>query len=237
MKALIICSVHVLFDISGLERVACNRACALHAIPAILTTQDHRHLLSSATMLDLLNHLPGSPQQRRSLIESYLDLLNEEIWNASMRAYESVRGAVLDAYGKGWATAVVSDYPMLTTNLLRSAALLTNATKSGQLIAPHDPMDLRSIPSSLDAAASSLGVAHKDVEVIVALQRDYLAAQSLGMHPRFAEDAPANAHAGRTSRRPLGTIHRARAPKHADTTPLPEHVLTIPNALADHLFP
>ena len=86
MKALIICSLHALCDISRFEQDACNRACAMHGIPAILTPQDHTRALATTTMLDLLSHLPGSEAERKALIDSYLEILNDDIWAASLHA-------------------------------------------------------------------------------------------------------------------------------------------------------
>lgn len=188
MDALIICSLHALCDISQFEWQACNRACALHGIPAILTPRDHELILSSATMLDVLNHLPGSAHHRQALIDSYLDLLNDEIWNASISTYRSVFRTLLGPQGYVRPTGFVSDYPLLTTNLIRSAALLTNATKLGHLTALTDPLNVTSTAAGLAASAASLEVAHNDVDVLVAHQRDFAAAQSIGMHPRYVAE-------------------------------------------------
>jgi hypothetical protein len=188
MKALIICSLHALCDISKFEQDACNRACAMHGVPAILTPQVHKRALASTTMLDVLNHLAGSQQQNRALIDDYLDILNDEIWSASITAYQSVFAALLDPKGHARPTGFVSDYPMLTTNLVRSSALLTNATKLGTLTTLSDPFNVQRSEAGLASIAASLDVSHQDVEVLVAHQRDFLAAQSIGMHPRFIEE-------------------------------------------------
>ncbi|MEP0090922.1 MAG: hypothetical protein ABJM02_02875 [Paracoccaceae bacterium] len=193
MKALIICSVHALCDFSLFERKACNRACERHGIPAFLTVQDHARLISRTTMLDVLNHLPGAVGRHEALINSYLDLLNDEIWSASIRAYNSVFAALLDPQGYARPTGFVSDYPMLTTNLVRSSALLTNATKLGTLTALSDPLKVQSIAAGLAACATSLNAAHNDVDVLVANQRDFAAALSIGMHPRFVEELRSDA--------------------------------------------
>ena len=188
MKALIICSVYALSDISQLEREACNRACERNGIPAVLTTKDHARIVATTTMLDALNQMPGSMQQREALINNYLDILNDEIWSGPLHAYQSVFAALLHPKGYARPTGFVSDYPMLTTNLVRSSALLTNATKLGTLTALTDPLKVQSIAASLAASATSLNVANCDVEVLVAHRRDFIAAQSIGMHPRFIEE-------------------------------------------------
>lgn len=185
MKALIICSTHALCDIAALERDACNHACAQHGIPAILTARDQALALETATMLDVLNHLPGSIGQRKALIDTYLDALNNAIWTASPPAHQSVFAALLDPDGYARPTGFVSDYPMLTTNLIRSSALLHNATKLGTLTPLSDRSKLHSTAERLAATAAALGVAHASTDVIVAHQRDFLAAQSVGMQPRF----------------------------------------------------
>ena len=188
MKALIICSVHALCDFSPFERKACNRTCERHGIPAFLAVQDHARLLARTTMLGVLNHLPGAVGQHEALIDSYLDFLNDEIWSASIRAYNSIFAALLDPQGYARPTGFVSDYPMLTTNLVRSSALLTNATKLGTLTALSDPLKVQRIAAGLSACATSLSVAHNDIDVLVANQRDFAAAQSIGMHPRFVKE-------------------------------------------------
>lgn len=188
MKALIVCSVHALCDISRLERDACNRACARHGIPAILTAQSHARIIENTTMIDVLNDLPSSREQREGLIASYLDMLNDEIWSTSLRAHQSVLATLRDPKIFVRPTGFVSDYPTLTTNLVRSAALLTNATRLGHLTTLTDPLNKQSVAERLEAAASALNVAHRAVDVLVARQRDFVAAQSLGMHPRFLEE-------------------------------------------------
>lgn len=192
MKALIICSTHALCDIAALEREACNHACAQHGIPAILTARDHALALKTTTMLDVLNHLPGPLGQRKALIHSYLDTLNDAIWSASLPAHHSAYAALLDPDAYARPTGFVSDYPMLTTNLIRSSALLHNATKLGMLTTLSDPLKVHGTAEALTAAATALGVAPADTKVIVAHQRDFLVAQSVGMQPRFiAEMQPA----------------------------------------------
>ena len=188
MKALIICSLHALCDISRFEQDACNRACAMHGIPAILTPQDHTRALATTTMLDLLSHLPGSTGDRKALIGSYLEILNDDIWGASLHAHKCVFTTLLDPNGYTRKTGIVSDYPMLTTNLVRSSALLNNATKLGTVTVPSDPLALQSITAGLATSATSLGVMHSDVEVLVAHQRDFDAALSIGMQPRFIDE-------------------------------------------------
>lgn len=187
MKALIICSVHALCNISELERRACNRACKLHGIPAFLTYQDHAPLLEKTTMLDALGQL-ASKDERRAFVDSYLGFLNDEVWSEPIQAYQSVFDALLDRHGYARPTGFVSDYPVLTTNLIRASALLTNATKLGVLTTLSDPLQVQSIATGLAATATSLNVAHHDVDVLVANQRDFVAAQSIGMHPRFVEE-------------------------------------------------
>lgn len=188
MKALIICSVYALCDISQFERNACNKACAQYGIPGILTMQDHARMNASTTMPNVLNHLPGSFHQRKQLIDSYLGFLNEDVWSNSFRAYKSVVSALMDPAASARQTCFVSDYPLLTTNLIRSAALLTNATKLGHVIAPSDAMDVPSISASLETAAASLKVSPQEIDVLVAHQRDFVAAQSLGMRPHFVAE-------------------------------------------------
>lgn len=188
MKALIICSVHALCKVSAPERKAISHACALHGIPVILTRQGHAHVLAKTTMLGFLSDLPGSTGQRQALIDSYLDILNDEIWNVSVPPNQSTFVRLLDPKGYARPTGFVSDYPMLTTNLLRSSALMTDATKLGKLTALSDPLKVPCIAESLAVCAASLNVIHSDVEVLVAHRRDYTAARSIGMHPRFVEE-------------------------------------------------
>jgi hypothetical protein len=190
MKALIICSVHALCDLSRLERMACNHACEIHGIPGILTDQDHTRLLKETPVLTFLNRLAGTPEQRRELIDSYLEALNDQIWSASLSARQSAFSALLDSSGYARPRGFLSEYPMLTTNLIRSSALLTHATSLGTLTVPADPAELQSTATGLSATAASLDVGHDDVEVLVAHRRDFDAAEALGMHPRFVTEVP-----------------------------------------------
>lgn len=199
MNALIICSVHALCDMSDLEREACNQACAQHGIPAILTARDHARILETTTMLDLLGHLPGTKQQREDLIATYLDILNEKICNVPLPVRQRVGAAVLQAKTNARPIGFASDYPLLTTNLVRAAALLTHASKLGHLTALTDPSNVPPIAIGLETTANALGVAHKNIDVLVAHRRDFAAAQALGMRPRFvAEPLPK-----RNARKPI----------------------------------
>lgn len=188
MKALIICSLHALCDVARFERDACNRACAMHGIPAILTPQDHARALEGATMLDLLSHLPGTEGARKAFVTTYLGILNDDIWGASLQVRERVCTALLDPKKYGRKAGIVSDYPMLTTNLVKSSALLNNANQIGTVTVPTDVLARQNVKAGLLASATSLGVMHKDVEVLVARRRDFDAAQSIGMHPRYIEE-------------------------------------------------
>lgn len=183
MTPLIVCSVHALCDIAELERKAFNRACGLHGNPAVLTPQDHAKILATTTMLDLLSHLPGSVEQREALITCYLDALNDAIWNASVSAHQSVFATLLCPKGYARPTGFVSDYPMLTTNLVRASALLTNATKLGEITALSDPLKTARVEESMLTCATSLNFPHRDIEVLVAHERDFEAARSIGMQP------------------------------------------------------
>jgi len=69
----------------------------------------------------------------------------------------------------------------------RSAALQTNASKLGHLTALSDPLDIETTTAGLVACATSIGVAHQEIEVLVAHKRDFIAAKSIGLHPRFIE--------------------------------------------------
>ncbi len=187
MKAVIICSIHALCNISQLEREACNRACELHDIPAVLAAQDHARLLATTTMLGFLAHLPGSRAQREGLVSSYLDILNEAVWATRLIPNKTVLSAILGQDKFTRRKGFVSDYPLLTTNVMRSAALLTNASRIGHLKALSDPLRLETTSDALTACASFMGITHSETEVLVAHKRDFIAAKSLGMSPRFIE--------------------------------------------------
>lgn len=209
MKPLIVCSVHALCDIAELERKAFNRACGMHGIPSVLTPQDHAKTLTTTTMLDLIGHLPGSVEQREALVTSYLDALNDGIWAASVSAHQSVFATLLCPKGYARPTGFVSDYPMLTTNLVRSSALLTNATKLGALTALSDPLKVARVEESLLACATSLNVTHAGVEVLVAHERDFAAAHSIGMQPRFVAELRRDKISKRGIRQPRTRIYDA----------------------------
>ncbi|GIT93258.1 hypothetical protein JANAI62_36980 [Jannaschia pagri] len=193
MKALIICSVHALCDISAFERQAFNDACTRHGIPAVLTTEDHAQSIAAISMLDLINHLPGSPKQRRALRDSYLDLLNEAVWGAPIAVRQSVFEALRNPGGMPRPTGFVSDYPQLTTNLVRAAALRTEATRLGKLSPVLAPPASSPVAARLESLAASLGMAHSDIHVLVAHRRDYSAARSLGMQPRLIAELRSSA--------------------------------------------
>lgn len=211
MKALIICSVHALCDISRLERDACNRATARYGIPAILTAEDHAHLLKTGTMLDMLNRLPGPKAQTECLVSAYLEILNDAVWSASLGVHQSVFETLLHPKGFARPTAFVSEYPLLTSNLVRSAALRTSATRLGHLTTPTDPCAVPGVADSLHAAATSLGVPCPEVDVLVAHQRDYAAARSLGMTPRFVEELAFRATVPEPDRAPDWSVPGAPA--------------------------
>lgn len=188
MKALLICSVHALFDIAVLEQKACNAALARHMIPAQLSAKDHSHVIEQTTMLQMIDHLPVCEQERASLVETYLEILNEEIWTASVKIYKSVYNALMDPQAHRRPTGFVSEYPMLTTNLARATALPSNATKLGSILAPPDLMSIKPMSDALAACGRTLNVPNDGVEVLVARRCDYAAARSIGMRPRFIDE-------------------------------------------------
>lgn len=188
MQALLICSVHALFDIAALEQKACNEALARHMIPAQLTAKDHAHVIEQTTMLQMIDHLPIGEQERASLVKTYLEILNDEIWTASVKAYKSVYNALTDPQAHRRPIGFVSEYPMLTTNLARATALLSNATRLGSVIAPSDPMSIKPMTDAIEACGRTLNVPNDVVEVLVARRCDYMAARSIGMHPRFIDE-------------------------------------------------
>ncbi len=192
MKALIICSVHALCNVSQLEREAFNRACERHGFPSALTIRDHARLLSTTTMLGFLNHFPCSKEQRERLIASYLDILHDDIWDTTLMPYKAVSSDLLGRNGTARPKGFVSDYPLLTTNMVRSAALLTNASKLGHLTTLSDPLHVETTAAGLAACAAAMEVAHHETEVIVAHRRNFIAAQSIGMSPRFVKGSRQN---------------------------------------------
>ncbi|MEO0664658.1 MAG: hypothetical protein AAFY97_02875 [Pseudomonadota bacterium] len=189
MTALIICSTHAFCDITELERTACNRASLLHGLPIHLTEEDQASIVQATMMLEFLGSLHGSRKERRALVQTYLDHLNEEIWTASIGAHPSARAALMAPPGYLRPTGFVSEYPLLTTNLIRSSALLTSATRLGSLTVRADPAEAHDAVGSLRFMAQVLGVGHGDIDVLVAYERDFAAARSLGMRPRFVDEA------------------------------------------------
>ena len=185
MRALIVCSVHALCDVAWFEKEAFNLACQRFGIPAIMTAQDHVALLQRSTMLGFLNQLSGSAKCRLKLIETYLEILNDHVWSTSLNARPSVLTDLLDRSAFTRPTGFLSDYPILTTNLIRSSALITNSTRLGTLIVPSCPMTLQGTAAGLMALAGALDVAHENTDVLVDHKRDYDAALSIGMRPRF----------------------------------------------------
>lgn len=76
--------------------------------------------------------------ERNALVDSHLEILNDNIWTASLHALHCVFATLLDPKGFARKTGIVSDHPMLTTDLVRSSALLNNATKLETLTVPSD---------------------------------------------------------------------------------------------------
>ena len=188
MKALIICSVHALCDIAEVERTACNLAFRKRGVRAILSKQDQSKLISEMTMLGFLSQLPGTAKQRQDLIDCYLDVLNDAVWSTSLEPLESLVTALRYPLGVTRPTGFLSDYPILTTNLIRSSALVTNATRLGVITSPIEPTYAQCVEKGLLETAASMDVAPCDVEVLVSHARDFAVAESLGMAPRFVDE-------------------------------------------------
>ncbi len=224
MKALIICSVHALCDISQLEREACNRACEHHGVPAFLTFKDHARLVSTTTMLGFLNLLPASKEKRERLIATYLDILNDDLWGTTLTPYKSVSSAILGPDNFAQQKGFVSDYPLLTTNIMRSAALLTNASRLGNLTALSDPLCVGTSATNLAACATKMDVVHHEIDVLVAHKRDFIAAQLIGMTPRYVKGLWSDA-SSRTECFDLSTPFSA-SPMNTITSP--PHSLALP---------
>ena len=93
--------------------------------------------------------------------------------------------------------------------------MLNNATKLGTPTVPSGLLVPQNITAGL---AASLGVKHNDVEVLVALRRDYDAAQFIGMHPRFIEEIRPDVKIQRKHRK--AKIHAPKGPIF-DSMPIP----------------
>lgn len=189
MKALLICSLHALFDISALERRAFNTALGAQSVTSALGEWDHRQILETTTMLELINRVPGDTKERELLTRRYLEVLNDLVMSAEIEVYRSVFDALLDPRDYARPKGFVSEYPLLTTNLARAAALLSNATKLGRIVAPLNILERRPVEEGLAAFAQSLNVPHDEVEVLVARSADFEAARSIGMRPKFIKEA------------------------------------------------
>lgn len=189
MKALLVCSLHALFDIAALERRAFNTALGAPAVTSALDEWDPRQIPETTTMLELINRVPCDTKEREHLARRYLDVLNDLVMSAEIEVYRSVFDALLDPRDYARPKGFVSEYLLLTTNLARAAALLSNATKLGRIVAPLNILERRPVAEGLAAFAHSLNVSHDEVEVLVARSADFEAAQSIGMRPRFIKEA------------------------------------------------
>ena len=192
MKALLVCSVHALFDITTLERRAFNAVLSEQGVPSLLGEGDHLQILETTTMLEMISRTPCDAEEREVLAKSYLEYLNDLFLNAQCEAYKSVFDALLDPSDFARPKGFVSEYPLLTTNLARAAALLSNATKLGSIVAPLDPLAVQPMADGLAACAQSLDVSHDEVEVLVARHADFETARSIGMRPKFIKEVHKN---------------------------------------------
>ena len=192
MKALLVCSVHALFDITTLERRAFNAVLSEQGVPSLLGEGDHLQILETTTMLEMISRTPCDAEEREVLAKSYLEFLNDLFLNAQCEAYKSVFDALLDPSDFARPKGFVSEYPLLTTNLARAAALLSNATKLGSIVAPLDPLAVQPMADGLAACAQSLDVSHDEVEVLVARHADFETARSIGMRPKFIKEVHKN---------------------------------------------
>lgn len=188
MKALLVCSVHALFDFTTLERSAFNAALSEQGVSSLLGERDHLQILETTTMLEMINRAHCDTELREVLARRYLELLNDLFLNARCEVYKSVFDALLDPTDYARPKGFVSEYPLLTTNLARAAALLSNATKLGSIVAPLDPFSVQPMADGLAACAQSLSVAHDEVEVLVARHVDFGTARSIGMRPTFVKE-------------------------------------------------
>lgn len=188
MKALLVCSVHALFDIATLERRAFNAALSEQGMSLLLGEKDHMQILETTSMLKMISRARCDAETREVLANRYLELLNDMFLNARCDAYKSVFDALLDPTEYARPKGFVSEYPLLTTNLARAAALLSNATKLGSIVAPLDPLAVQPMADGLAACAQSLDVSHDEVEVLVARHADFETARSIGMRPKFVKE-------------------------------------------------
>lgn len=197
MKVLLVCSVHALFDITTLERRAFNAALSEQGMPSLLCERDHFQVLETTTMLEMINRAHCDAELRQVLATRYLEHLNDLFLNAQCEVYKSVLDALLDPSGYAQPKGFVSEYPLLTTNLARAAALLSNATKLGSIVAPLDPLAVQPMADGLAACAQSLDVSHDEIEVLVARRADFETARSIGMWPKLIKEVRKNGSAAR----------------------------------------
>ncbi len=211
MKALLVCSVRSLFDISILENRAFHAALVKEGLRGHQCQTEHPEVIETTTALDMIRHAPIDPWSREVLAQRYLDCLNDLFWSASVSAYRSVYNALMDPNGYANPKGFVSEYPLLTTNLARAAALSSNATKLGSIVAPPDILSAQPMPEALSVCAEALGVAHEDIEVLVARRVDFEAARSIGMRPKFVEELLLTSAGDPEYRIPIGTVATAQS--------------------------
>ncbi|MCH2076428.1 MAG: hypothetical protein MK180_06010 [Rhodobacteraceae bacterium] len=179
MKALLVCSIHSLFDPSPLEHRA-NSDDLTDRQLGDAATQSPRTAGS-----ELFADLALNMAQREVLTRFYLEELNDLLWSFPGSGYASVQLALRQARAQGIKRGFISEYPLLTTNLARSAVLRTEASSLGVIYSPNavEPMC-----KSLRNLAASLRVQRRYCRVLVAHPRDFEAAAALGMHPEFVEE-------------------------------------------------
>ncbi|MEL6691886.1 MAG: hypothetical protein AAFQ12_02485 [Pseudomonadota bacterium] len=188
MKALLICSVRSLFPITELEAQACNLAFAKSKLDLAWGVMEVAKVQAAGTLPNALVAV-GEAVGVGSLLDDYLDALNELIWNATPVLHNATEAALKCALDQRVPRGFVSEYPLLTTNLARSAALRTGATRLGEICVPSTlnvPFDPK---AALESIAQSLDLVPSDCTVLVASMRDQDAAASAGMTPRLIQEA------------------------------------------------
>ena len=188
MKALLICSVRSLFPVTVLEAQACNIAFTKSGLDVAWGVMEVAKVQAAGTLPNALVAL-GERVGAASLLEDYLVALNELIWNSNPEMHETAKAALNQALDQRQHRGFVSEYPLLTTNLARSAALRTGATKLGEICVPNTlkvPFDPKEVLMGL---AESLNVSPARCTVLVASKRDRDAAVSAGMTPKLVQEA------------------------------------------------
>lgn len=180
MKAMIFFSIGTLMPVVALEHRALMQALKQNGRIVPWTVEDHASLLQSATTLSAITSLAREVPNDR-LVDTYLDHLDQLLEGYDTAPDERVLDRLDWAHARGVRCILVSDYPLQTMNLARSAALHTNATRVRDVLALPDAHRPCSMTARLISLLHTQGLAPAECIAVVSGRRDARTARELGL--------------------------------------------------------